>query len=373
MIKNYSIFAILVFQMLLIIPGYVHAEEEKDTGWGLDTGGQKLYGDYLNTDMGVGAEAFIRHNLSKRIFMITALGYGSLHGNEEIGNKSFRTDMLTFDVRLSLNLSSDEIVKPYVTLGAGFFNFKTDQMASHKFDMSFIVGGGVEYMVSPEWSFSLMADYRPTGNDLLDGVEGGENDGYLNARVGFTHYFKSRSRKEKRYRERKNIEREIDKILASEEKTSQVKKRRFISVSDSLLKTNVGQYDKNFKIAYNYFNSYQYKIAAEMFEGLAKENMDSDYRFGYCSHWAGECYFGLKNYRIALSYFEKASVYHKSFRGASLYMIGRCHLKFKNEEKALEFFHQVVDECPDSPLVGKAQGYIKELEGEGATQINNDE
>ena len=101
-------------------------------------------------------------------------------------------------------------VNPFVTIGAGIFNFQYNPTASYApgyaklkdqgfsdnrfFDGSLIVGGGMEIMNSSRLGINLSADYRFTTSDDIDGGSylGDSKDGYLNLRAGFIYYMGDR-------------------------------------------------------------------------------------------------------------------------------------------------------------------------------------
>ena len=169
-------------------------------GAGFNLGGQMIFGDGgYDAGIGIGLESYLKYKLSDKIFLKTALGYGELSdGTFHLDNANFTTNMITFDVKGAYNFMPYKTAQPYVFMGLGVFSFRYDQFDQRYFDASLIIGGGLEYMISPTVGINAYADYRYTTGDDLDGMRNNKdllnifaNDGYLNVRGGFTYYFSS--------------------------------------------------------------------------------------------------------------------------------------------------------------------------------------
>lgn len=81
-----------------------------------------------------------------------------------------------------------------------------------------------------------------------------------------------------------------------------------------------------------------------------------------CQYWLGECYFGQKDYSMALDAFQKVLNYEQSFkRDDALLMMGRSYIFLGDKQTALAMFDQLMSEYPDSEYYQKAQQYANGL------------
>lgn len=81
-----------------------------------------------------------------------------------------------------------------------------------------------------------------------------------------------------------------------------------------------------------------------------------------CQYWLGECYFGQKDYSLALEALQKVLAYEQSFKkDDALLMIGRCYVFLGDKQTALAMFNQLMSEYPDSEYYQKAQQYANGL------------
>lgn len=113
------------------------------------------------------------------------LGYDS-------GVTGYKNDYSSAAVDLRLNLFGPEyFVRPYVFGGIGVILFDS-QLNFHKekIDTTFpVVGGGINFRLSPVLSLNLQERFMFTNNDKRDGVVAGKNDDYLMHMAGLTFNF----------------------------------------------------------------------------------------------------------------------------------------------------------------------------------------
>ena len=181
---------ILLTTLLVFITHNAYSGDMKDKlGYGFNIGGQKVYCDVLHTGVGPGMEAYLKYLVSDRFNMTCSFGFGEL--NDGLLKNTFRTNLITGDLKGHLCLTQPGSVIPYISLGLGIFNFQYENEPRY-FDGSFILGGGLEIVLKPRVSLEASMDYRHTTGDELDGVYGGAKDGYLQGRIGLTFYLNDR-------------------------------------------------------------------------------------------------------------------------------------------------------------------------------------
>jgi len=184
----------------------VKSTASKSICMGINFGGQLFNGDIEWTKAGwsEAVEIFLNLPLKQRFFITPALGYGSLSdGSFHLDKNNFFTEMITFDLRLGINLFNiGTKFSNYLYLGAGMISFKltefkfanslTPALEENKTATSVFMGAGFEYKPQPNFGLIIQGDYRFTDSDDLEGMNAKQPDGYANIRVGMTYYFKSK-------------------------------------------------------------------------------------------------------------------------------------------------------------------------------------
>jgi outer membrane protein OmpA-like peptidoglycan-associated protein len=116
------------------------------------------------------------------------LGYDS-------GVTGFKSDFSHISANLRFNIiGSDHVVSPYVFGGIGAILFDR-QLNFHKpkIDTTFpVVGGGINFRLSPVISLNLQETFVFTNNDSRDGIVSGKKDDYLMHMAGLTFNFGSK-------------------------------------------------------------------------------------------------------------------------------------------------------------------------------------
>ncbi|MDZ7261420.1 MAG: tetratricopeptide repeat protein, partial [candidate division KSB1 bacterium] len=375
------------------------------------------------TGIGIGAEGLANYFLIKNRLSITlSAGFGWL--NDGFLHHTFNTNLLTLDVKGTYWILPVERVNPYVFVGCGIINSYFTQKFNDRFyyglfDGAFMLGGGIEYLLSPKLGLNLYLDYRHTTGDDLDNFnhKGPANDGYLNGRLGVTFYLKEKSLagregviaekapieeaefgdKEMAEAFKKDIEageqeseteltteqyvklkskvdnlnwqiqqkeREIEELkivlAARKEKVSQLEAalRTRGGTMATALNLDLKDFNSSYEVGLERFYAREYEAAIYVFNMLLEA--DPQHKLaGNCQYWIGECYFGSGNYTAAIDAFQKVLNYPQSFkRDDALLMLGRCYLEMGNKELAHQMFDQLIQEFPDSEYISKAERYV---------------
>ena len=74
-----------------------------------------------------------------------------------------------------------------------------------------------------------------------------------------------------------------------------------------------------------------------------------------CIYWVGECYYGMKDYKQAILYFEQVlSEFPESIKDDdALLMIGHSYFRLNNRPKAQEAYNMLQDTHPESQYIKK--------------------
>ena len=113
-------------------------------GVGFNLGGQLLYGDgSYDPGLGIGLETYLKYKMNERFDITTALGYGELSdGTFHLDKSNFTTNIITLDLKGSVNFAQNNPFKPFAYLGLGAFSFKNDLYDKRFGDFSLFLGGG---------------------------------------------------------------------------------------------------------------------------------------------------------------------------------------------------------------------------------------
>ena len=108
-----------------------------------------------------------------------------------------------------------------------------------------------------------------------------------------------------------------------------------------------------YKTALTYYFDSNYEESIRRFEQLI--NVDDSHNLSDNSqYWIGEAYFGLGNYKRALSAFEIVLTYPQSNKNDyAQFKIGLCLLKLKKEPQAYAAFQSFIDSYPESELISR--------------------
>lgn len=111
---------------------------------------------------------------------------------------------------------------------------------------------------------------------------------------------------------------------------------------------------------YDFYN-YRYYCAIDGFLQVLSKELEGDLADN-AQYWMGECYYGLRDYRRALTEFRKVFSYDNTNKGdAAQVMIGYCHLRLGERGRAVEEFSKVLTDYPDSKYVDQVKSLIEKL------------
>ena len=79
-------------------------------------------------------------------------------------------------------------------------------------------------------------------------------------------------------------------------------------------------------------------------------------------YWIAECYYSMKNYRLALSEFQKVFAYPKTNKGdAALFKIALCYRELGDRSRARTELRTLIRNYPKSEFLSKARFELKAL------------
>ncbi|MBM4169964.1 MAG: tetratricopeptide repeat protein [Ignavibacteria bacterium] len=109
------------------------------------------------------------------------------------------------------------------------------------------------------------------------------------------------------------------------------------------------------------FNNKQYDDAIARFQALLNSGVSVELADN-CTYWIGESYFGKRNFREALPYFEKVLEFEGSPKLADAhYMIGQSHERLGDKAKAKASYEKVIKDFPVSGNVKRAKDRLAKL------------
>jgi len=434
---NSKIIATIVLALLLFSFAFAQETVELKPTWGvgLDFGVQKPYCDILHTGLGLVGGGNVRFLPSDAFNLNLGVGYGML--NDGFSYHSFVTDVMNLDLKGNVNLLQGNF-RPYVSFGLGAINYEYqhedgfwwakgytetipgdptsrvwEREGKRYWDMSFILGGGIEYMINPNWSVNAYADYRHTNGDGIDGaVQGDSNDGYLNSRIGFT-YFVGHKEKPKTFTEEElialeetsndfsNLEESMaqddrydelktrleelntiindrdqdiadlqaqinlreDKIYELEKELAQVEQSTAIPQTQSspVAVPVVNEFKAGYETAMRHFYNREYDQGIAIFSAL-KAQYPNHKLASNCQYWIGECNYGKRNYSQAIQAFQAVYNYGFSYKfDDAAIMLARSYKRLGDVENARRFAQKLINEYPESEYTGQAQSLLAKL------------
>jgi len=104
-----------------------------------------------------------------------------------------------------------------------------------------------------------------------------------------------------------------------------------------------------------------YQEAMSVFMGLlnggAPENLESN-----CHYWIGECYYGMKQYKDALTHFETVLGYSRSTKkDDAQFMMANCYNRMRDKERAKQEYQKLIDQYPASEYVQRAKDELAKI------------
>lgn len=386
---------------------------------GLGLGTQQLYPDGIvkSTGFGFGGDGSLTYRLSERTGLTITAGYNQLPftlGLGGLGDVDFSANLFFGDLKFHLELLKGG-VRPYVTAGAGMFNFVVtsgNAKSDRFFDGAFIGGGGVRVAIGQKATFDLGANYKyTTGDDLDSGIRGGANDGFLTVRGGVSFALgeptaeegtiaeeqapvesvespdidafrsrletmeggqKSEPDMEEYVRMKSKVDELNQQIDSKESEISTLRqaieqKKGTIGEMEAALETPpagtivVESFSQAYEEALNRFHGKRYNEAIQGFTALLAQ-FPTHSLASNCQYWIGECYFGMGEYGRAVEAFDLVLSYQRSLKqDDALLMLGRAYLKLGQTENARLSLNRLIKEFPASEFVTKAEQLLSKI------------
>jgi len=178
---------------------YLRIFGAKGLGFGFNVSAQRYAGDYP-AELKPSYDFFIRYGITPSYSLMVNLGMGGLRNRDD-----FETDIFHSELRGLLTLFPEKKLTPYIFLGAGALNYRTDYWFREQDEEGEIIleekrkcrgweptvnsGIGIEYFFSKNFSMHTTLNYQFTFSDMLDGdAIGGSDDHFWNLGLGFTLY-----------------------------------------------------------------------------------------------------------------------------------------------------------------------------------------
>ena len=118
--------------------------------------------------------------------------------------------------------------------------------------------------------------------------------------------------------------------------------------------------DAEYQSALTLFKQKNYKEAVDKLQAILDAGVKKDLEDN-CYYWLGESYFGMKDYKTAISNFEKVFVYKISEKkDDAAIMIANSYWAMGNKKEAVKEYKKFLEKYPASPYVKRAQGRIGE-------------
>ncbi|MFQ6112513.1 MAG: tetratricopeptide repeat protein [bacterium] len=404
-----------VFLFLFFSVTVCHSQEFRDKlGFGLNLGGQRLYGDRKDVGFGIGFEGLVKYRLLEFADLAFAFGYSQLKYT------SNTTDLVNADLKSTFEIISSGMVRPYIGLGVGMINFHVYNSGKGRFfDAVLFGGGGLKIRVSTQFDWLIGADYRFTMGDNLDNLnlnnEGKANDGFLNIRTGVTYYLPGTGREtfeilpmekvpldevegergsevgeqynpanaapeakdmEEYVRLKSRIDELSERIDSKEKEISKLqgqlseRKQKITYMEQSAAKqssvpvqtsSSMSGFSEIYEQALTNFYNKQYSEAISLFQ-LLLQQYQTHALVSNCQYWIGECYFAMGRYQESIDAFFKVLSFPRSLKkDDALFHLGKVYLKTGAGERAREAFARLIREYPNSEFIQDAKDYLGKL------------
>ena len=117
------------------------------------------------------------------------------------------------------------------------------------------------------------------------------------------------------------------------------------------------EYDRGLSLA----RQKSYQEAESVFMGLLNSGVPEELESN-CHYWLGECNYGMKQYKDALSHFEHVMSYKRSTKkdDAQL-MIANCYNRMRDKERAKQEYQKLIDQFPASEYVQRAKDELAKI------------
>ncbi len=118
--------------------------------------------------------------------------------------------------------------------------------------------------------------------------------------------------------------------------------------------------EERFGYARGLFNEREYGPALVQFQALSRSSMTNDQK-GEVWHYAGLCYFYLRQYHSAAQSFSVALRYPHQYRAKSLWWLARTYQRLNRYQEAIVRYRQIAQYYPQDELAPQAIGAIADL------------
>lgn len=117
------------------------------------------------------------------------------------------------------------------------------------------------------------------------------------------------------------------------------------------------EYDRGLAL----FRQRQYQEAASLFMGLLNTGVAGDLEAN-ARYWVGECLYGMKEYREALTHFEKIATYRASTKkDDAQIMIANSFFMMGDKSRAKKEYQKLLDQFPASPYAKRAKEKLAKM------------
>ncbi len=407
------------FLFLVLVADIAHSQDVRNKwGFGLNVGGERLYGDRTDVSAGVGFEGLVTYRILDFAELAFALGYSQLKYTPVPPSVFKTTDIINADIKGNFEILSEGQFRPYLSLGIGMINSHVFNSGKGRtFDANFFGGGGFKFRFSRQWDWLIGADYRFTTTDRLDNIidEGKSNDGFLNIRTGVTYHLSSgegdvsfivagqrapfyevdseqapeesggyystgADRETKDMEEYVRLKSRVDDLAQSvdskekeianlqsqlnqkKQKVSYMKQRAARKSPASIrTSSSMSGFSDIYEEALTHFYNKQYSEAISLLQ-LLLDKYPNHSLVSNCQYWIGESYLAMGRFQESIDAFYKVLSFPRSLKkDDSLFQLGKAFLKIGAGEKARESFARLIREYPNSEFVEEAKTYLGKL------------
>ena len=168
--------------------------------------GLKLYGQNLESGLNFATEQGLSYKINKRFGASFIFNHGFFSGVLTDTNKSFSTEIVSYDLLGDANLYSKFGFTIFSTFGMGLLHYQhrgigidsSGSFLGGNIGFSFTFGTGISRKINSSLSAAFNVDYHFTTSNDLDEMSTGNNNSYLCYKFGVIYHFKSRAAKDKK-------------------------------------------------------------------------------------------------------------------------------------------------------------------------------
>lgn len=214
----------LVMSLIVGITSTSNGQLKDKLAIGFKTGGQKLYSDLANTNIGWAGDILVNYRIDSKLSFIFSVGYGQFKENLEqrhwdfpLVRKKIITRIIPWELKGIFKPYPYRKIAPFVSLGIGAFLFKVDNppptvnyLRNFHADGFLAIGGGIAMPLKDRWELDFSGDFHFTTGDDLDAtrtIYSKTKDAYLTGKIGLIYYFEKLE--ERRLREKPGVPTEI--------------------------------------------------------------------------------------------------------------------------------------------------------------------